>query len=460
MNRAAETITGYSLEELGGLHFGSVVSPEYRELAKQQIMRKLAGEEVTTYELEIIRKDGTPVPLEVSTWLLRRDGKPVGIQGIARDITKRREAENAAQESERRFRVLFENSSDAIMLWSAHGRVVYATPSVQRVLGYREPEIAGRVAMELVHPDDADQARRLWTDVLKAPGATSSGLFRVRHRDGSWRWIEGVAKNLLDERGVEAIVATFRDVSERIRTQQELQESVRLLESAYTDRRALMARLVTAQEEERERIAQDIHDDSIQGLTAALMRLETLRNHIEDPAQVEACDQLIRDVSRCIVSLRGLIFEVHPHALDEYGLEPALRQLMERARGQAGLEFSFEGGIQNEPPSAARQVVFRIAQEALTNVLKHARARTVHIDLEPLDAGCRVRIRDDGVGFNVNGNDPGPGHLGLAGMRARAHSAGGWCRVESSVGEGTLVEYWVPDVRPHSLAEDDAAVES
>ena len=123
INRAAETITGYSRQELAGLHFGSVVAPEYRELAKQQIMRKLAGEEVTTYEIEIIRKDGTPVPLEISTWLLRRDGNPVGIQGIARDITERRNAEIAAQESERRFRVLFENSSDAIMLWSAKGRV-------------------------------------------------------------------------------------------------------------------------------------------------------------------------------------------------------------------------------------------------------------------------------------------------------------------------------------------------
>jgi PAS domain S-box-containing protein len=458
VNRAAETITGYTRKELAGLHFGSVVAPEYRELAKQQIMRKLAGEEVTTYEIEIIRKDGTPVPLEVSTWLLRRDGNPVGIQGIARDITQRRDAENAAQESERRFRVLFENSSDAIMLWSAKGRVTYATPSVERVLGYTEPQIAGKMAMELVHPDDADQAARLWADVLRGPGRTASGLFRVRHMDGTWRWIEGVAKNLLQERGVEAVVATFRDVSERIRTQQELQDSVRLLESAYTDRRALMARLVTAQEEERERIAQDIHDDSIQGLTAALMRLETMRGHIEDPKQLEACDQLIKDVRRCIASLRGLIFEVHPHALDEYGLEPALRQLLERARGQAGLEFTFEGSLTHEPPTEARQIAFRIAQEALTNVLKHARARTIQVSVDSLDQGSRIRIRDDGVGFNVNGNDPGPGHLGLAGMRARAHSAGGWCRVESGVGEGTLVEYWVPDRRAHSLAEDAAPV--
>ena len=145
-----------------------------------------------------------------------------------------------------------------------------------------------------------------------------------------------------------------------------------------------------------------------------------------------------------------------PHALDEYGLEPALRQLLERARGQAGLEFTFEGGLTSEPPTEARQIAFRIAQEALTNVLKHARARKIAISVDSLDEGSRVRIRDNGIGFNVNGSDPGPGHLGLAGMRARAHSAGGWCRVESAVGEGTLVEYWVPDRRPHSLAEDAA----
>ncbi|MEX2459254.1 MAG: PAS domain S-box protein [Actinomycetota bacterium] len=457
-SRSAERITGYSREELGGMHFGSVVAPEYRDLARQMILRKLAGDPVTIYELEIVRKDGERVPLEISSWLVKVDGRPVGIQGIARDITERRKIEASVQESERRFRALIENSTDAIMLWSRQGRVVYAAPSVERVLGYSEPEVAGRIALELVHPDDADQAGRLWVEVMKAPGNQAGGLFRVRHNDGSWRWIEGVGKNLLDQPGVGAIVATFRDVTERIRTQQELQDSVRLLESAYADRRALMARLVNAQEEERERIAQDIHDDSIQGLTAALIRLEMLRNHLADPKQLEITDQLVADVRRCISGLRGLIFEVHPHALDEYGLVAAIRQILERARHQTGVEFDVAGALPEEPSSESRQIMFRIAQEAVTNILKHARARRIDVTVDAIEDGCRIRIRDDGAGLASAARasattEPEPGHLGLAGMRARAHSSGGWWRMESEPERGTLVEYWIPNVRPHSAAE-------
>ena len=446
VNRAASRISGYSPEEVESMNFAEIVAPEYRDLARRMIVRKLAGEQMTTYELEIIARDGRRIPLEINSWILFKDGRPVGVQGIARDITARRKAEAHAAETERRFRVLFENSSDAIMLWSSRGRVLYATPSVARVLGYSEPEIMGRVAMELVHPDDADQARRLWNEVSRAPGNVAQGLFRVRHRDGTWRWIEGVAKNLLNEPGVEAVVATFRDVSERVRTQQELQDSVRLLESAYSDRRALMARLVNAQEEERERIAQDIHDDSIQGLTAALMRLETLRNHLVEPKQLEMVDELLATIRRSIASLRALIFEVHPHALDEYGIEPAIRQLLERARHEIGLVFGVHGSLSLEPSTETRQTVFRIAQEALTNVVKHARAKRVDVWFESRDGGCLVRIRDDGLGF-VSGatSRSGPGHLGLAGMKARAHSAGGWAKVESRPDEGTTVEFWIPD---------------
>jgi PAS domain S-box-containing protein len=446
INRAAARMTGYTVEEITAMSIRGIVAPEYRDLARQMIMRKLAGEKVTTYELEIVKKDGGRVPIEINSWLIHQDGQPVGIQGIGRDITERRKAETLAQDSERRFRVLFEHSSDAIMLWSAQGRVLYATPSVERVLGYSEPQIMGRIAMELVHPDDTDQARRLWQEAMKEPGNVAGGLFRVRHMDGTWRWIEGVAKNLLKERGVEALVATFRDVTERVRTQQELQDSVRLLESAYSDRRALMARLVNAQEEERERIAQDIHDDSIQGLTAALINLETLRGHMADPKQLALCEQLIASVRRSIASLRSLIFQVHPHALDEYGIEPAIRQLLERAREEIGLEFDVVGGLTEEPSTETRQIVFRIAQEALTNVLKHARAKKVEITFETVDDGTRVQVKDDGLGFSSNGHsEPGPGHLGLAGMRARAHSAGGWCKVVSTPGDGTVVDYWLPE---------------
>ena len=188
-------------------------------------------------------------------------------------------------------------------------------------------------------------------------------------RDGDWRWIEGVGKNLMDDPGVGAIVTTFRDVTERVNAERDLKSSLELLQKVDAERRDLMARLVNAQEEERERIAMDIHDESIQVMTAVSMRLEVLQRHLTDPAQADACRQLQDSVRRCIASLRELIFEVHPHALEQYGLVSSLSQLLAKAAREVGLEYDRSQKLSGEPAAEVRLVVYRIAQEALTNVL-------------------------------------------------------------------------------------------
>ena len=139
---------------------------------------------------------------------------------------------------EERFRALIEHSLDAIALIEPDGTVSYVSPSIVRVLGYSPEEFVGLDAFEAVHPDDRDAARKQFADLAREPGGSQTVLNRVRHKDGSWRWIETVATNQVDNPSVRAVVANFRDVTERRRIEEALrerEERFRLIVESATD---------------------------------------------------------------------------------------------------------------------------------------------------------------------------------------------------------------------------------
>jgi signal transduction histidine kinase len=227
----------------------------------------------------------------------------------------------------------------------------------------------------------------------------------------------------------------------------ELTESLRKIQIVDEQRRRLLISLVHAEEDERKRIAGDIHDDPMQKIVATNMRLQLLRRQLSDPAHLEVLDKLLSTVRGSITSLRHLIFELRPHVLDQDGLAPALREYLESL--DADFEFSLEQQLQEEPDAELRVLLYRVAQEALTNIRKHAHARRVNVLLAEKDGGFLIRITDDGVGFTAPGTlQSERGHLGLSTMRERAEMAGGWCHLISLPGAGTTVEIWVPGSAP------------
>ncbi len=143
----------------------------------------------------------------------------------------KRIADQAVQDSENRFRALIENSSDAIALVGLDGTILYASPPVTRMLGYEIDEYVGQIAFEFIHPDDLQSAEEIFGRILQQPGISVTAQARERHKDGSWRWLEGVATNLLDEPSVRAIVVNFRDVTERKRAEEEIKRRVAELEA-------------------------------------------------------------------------------------------------------------------------------------------------------------------------------------------------------------------------------------
>jgi PAS domain S-box-containing protein len=176
-------------------------------------------------EFRFVLADGSLRCIESQGSVIRDDkGNPDKVLVVSRDVTERRRAEEDLRQSEERFRALIENSSDAIALLTRSGAVSYAGPSTERILGYPPAEFSGRDFLALVHPDDLERTTRVFGELIQKPGHTTKMEYRIRHKDGSWRWMEGTAKNLLDEPSVRAVVANYRDITDRKRAESEIQK--------------------------------------------------------------------------------------------------------------------------------------------------------------------------------------------------------------------------------------------
>ena len=216
----------------------------------------------------------------------------------------------------------------------------------------------------------------------------------------------------------------------------------------------LVARLEEAQEQERRRIAADIHDDSIQVISAADMRAQALARQIEDPELHAEALELHDTLREAVERLRHLLFELRPPVLDREGLVAALRQYLDQPSSGPALESVLDADLVTEPPDDVRATLFRIAQEAITNVRKHAEAGRLEVRLASSEDGVLLRVTDDGRGIEaLDLASPEPGHLGVPAMVERAELAGGWCRIDGTPGRGTTVECWLPLEPPAHVLE-------
>ena len=227
-NRGAERIFGYRAEEVIGQPVTLLMPERYRELCVAGLDRYLRTGEArvvgSTTELVGLRKDGSEFPIEMSLGETHEDGERL-FTGVIRDITERKEVESVVKESEERFRSLVQNTSDIITIVDADGTIRYVSPAVERAMGYKPEEQVGTNVIGSVHPDDREQAANTFAEVLKRPGLHPSLEFRVPHKDGSWRFLEHVVNNLLDDPTVGGVVITSRDVTERKEAERKLREA-------------------------------------------------------------------------------------------------------------------------------------------------------------------------------------------------------------------------------------------
>jgi signal transduction histidine kinase len=226
---------------------------------------------------------------------------------------------------------------------------------------------------------------------------------------------------------------------------QKLLYKVEELEAANLERGRLVADLVNAQEHERSRIASEIHDDSIQVMSAVALRLEMLGEDLADPDQREAVAKVAEKVAHAVGRVRRLIFDLSPRSLESGGLGSAIESYLREVGTEAGFTWHVEDQLPDDLPDEVEVVLYRIAQEAIRNAQKHADAQTVSVHLSRCDGATSLRIADDGVGFATAGAEHSPGHVGLPSMRERADMTGGHLQLESAPGAGCVIEVRVPD---------------
>jgi PAS domain S-box-containing protein len=376
------------------------------------------------------RSDGTNFPAEYWSYPMRRDGEVVGAVVALVDISERRRVE----EQLLAINAALENAVEGIARLDTQGRYVTVNRAYAAMLGYRPEELVGRDRELTIHPahrgDVAAACRR-----MLAEDRAEVEVLGVR-KDGSSFWKHVVLVTIRNPQGEWAGNYCFqKDITDRKRAEQALRRYARRL-------KVLSRRVVEVQEEERCHLARELHDEIGQSLTAIAVNLQAVRRSCGPDAhpRLEEC---LGIVQRGIEQVRSLALDLRPSMLDDLGLVAALRWYLDGQARRVGYEARFVARPEEiRLGSAAATIAFRVAQEALTNVARHARARRVLVKLWTRGGQLWLIVRDDGIGFDPEAAlrrvAAGRG-LGLLGMRERAALLGGRVDFRSVEGRGTEV---------------------
>jgi PAS domain S-box-containing protein len=370
------------------------------------------------------------------------------IEELARDTVERRKAGEVVRRSEEKFRGLLESAPDAVVIVDAEGAIVLVNRQTEQMFGYTREEMMGQKIERLLPKRFEAQHLAQRDGYISAPVTRQMGVGLELHgtrKDGTEFPVD-ISLSAIETPEGQLVTAFVRDIHERLAAAN-LQEDLAVLQRDLAERRRLIGSVVRASEEERRRIASDIHDDTVQAMTAVGLRLGLLRKKLDEPAQLAALDELEVGVRDAIVRLRNLLFALRPPELDREGLVAAIQLNLEQLKVDHGLDYELDDRLEREPDAETRTIAYRIVQEALFNTRKHAEASRVELLFDSRGDGVFASIHDDGSGFSPGEPDaPGElGHLGLVAMRERAELAGGWLKIESVPNQGTQVEFWIPN---------------
>jgi PAS domain S-box-containing protein len=355
----------------------------------------------------------------------------------------------ALRESEERYRKLVELSPDGIYV-HRDGLLLFINPAAAALFGRDREELIGKSILDLVPPGMHEEVAERLRAAREAGGEPLHQTTRFLRSDGSETWIEGFSVPITFG-GEPARQAVIWDITERVRTEEELRRSRQEL-------RRLAAHLQSVREEEQVRIAREIHDELGQSLTALKLDLAWVRRRLGErgregahEALEEALEERLAAMSELVdgtlSSMRRLALELRPGVLDDLGLEAAAEWQIDEFRQRTGAVCEYHADLGRlEIDQEVATATYRILQESLTNVARHAEAGHVEVTLRANQEGLWLEVRDDGRGFDPSRMRE-TSSLGLLTMYERARACGGRFDVRSTPGEGTTVSLHVPEPR-------------
>ncbi len=450
---SAERILGYKPEELVGKGTLEFLHPDDAQNVSKtlDVLFKHPGQAVIM-GVRFLHKDGSWRVIEGVVNNLLHDPMINGIVVNYRDITERKRAQEALKQREKHFRVMIENSLDDIAILDREGNIISQSPSVEFVLGYGPDEHIGRRSLDFVHPDDMPDVAAAFARLVQNPGATFHGELRTQHKDGSWRILEVMIRNFLDDPVVGGVLANFRDVTERKMAEDERVEHAATLARAE-ELQLSRQRMVSEQESVRRDIAQQLHGSVQNRLIILLHRLAELERAASPTELAEEIGNLRQKLAELLENqVRSISHRLYPSILRR-GLIAALRSLEDQLEAALPIEMELdEELVQHERadpkliPEQVRLAAYRIAEEALTNAVKNAKASRITMALGLSSQGwLRLTVQDNGQGFDLGSVSGG---LGLLTMQDYAEVVGGRCVVHSAPDEGTKVTAILPLATP------------
>ena len=422
-----EGVLGYSPEEyLANPDLRSqTIHPEDRGWVLQEDIRTDETGEPYSVEYRRISRDGRVVWVREEAVLVRdSEGRPLFWQGILMDVTERKHQEEALRQSETLYRTVVEQAEENIFLVDATSRrVLDANDALLRSLGYTDDELKEMTLYDIVAHDQ--ESVDLNIGRIMVEGHRSLGERQYRRKDGSLADVE-VNVSAVPYNGEKVMCVVAHDVTERKRAERMLEE---------------------IREAERNRLARELHDSTLQDIVYALQEVQVMQVVSGDDLN-PALEDTAEALKRSVEGLRGAIFELRLKETLERSLVSSLENLVDlnrrMARGRYELELLVEDDFPARLPNKTGQELTRLVQEALTNVRRHAEAKHVRVELG-LDGGLAyVEVSDDGCGFDSERATTG---IGRQSMRHRALELGGEFSVESAPGEGTRVRFSIPVTR-------------
>jgi len=465
-NPGAEKIFGYADAEVMGHGFSMIFTPEDQTVGIDRLELETARETgLASDERWHLRKDGKRIWLSGTVSPLLAGDQVAGFVKIARDLTEKREAENALLRSEERLRIALESAEMGAWDWDVLADKVEWNERHFVLLGL-PPDGCSRASgafLRFVHPEDRESVvAKLVTAVENTTDYQAE--FRIIRADtGEVRWMTGYGRTVDTHEGrATRLTGVMYDSTERKISAEQLQRAHDELESRVNertrelsealerlrseiaeraklegDRRELLKRLVTWQEHERARISRDLHDNLGQHMVAVKLGLDAMQAGLKQPKEVEAFDHLRQNVDSLIKATHRQAWELRPAELDHLGLEVALRHYIGDWSGRTGIpaEFHTEGTDDTRLHPDVEIAFYRVVQEALTNVARHSGASRVTVRLRMVEGG-ELLIEDDGNGFAPESVVK---RLGLLGMGERISLIGGVLEIDSAAGKGTRV---------------------
>ena len=448
-NKACEKLTGYNRDELIGMNVIKFLTGEFLDTAREVKRKLLEGEVIEQpYEQRLIRKDGTVGIVKMATSLVSINGQGAGFENIARDVTEEKIAEEMLSK-------ITNGSPIPSFVINKQHKITHWNTAIESLSGISAERIIGTdkqwqafyteqrptMADLIVDGASADEIGEYYRDKYKKSKLIDSAyeaedFFPALGEHG--KWLHFTASPIKSEGGeIIGAIETLQDITE----EKQMQENLRF----YTQQ------ITRAQEDERKRIARELHDEASPLLLLLIQRLDATSSQAQPKLSTrlkKTLEGLRKQAVEALEGLRHYAQDLRPRILDDLGLIAALEWMAEDLVKNYGIDTDVEViGNERSLPAEVELLLFRIAQEALSNTRKHASASTVVVRLEFSDNKIKMTVSDNGKGFKLPtqvNEFASTGKLGILGMYERARLLSGSLEIQSELGKGTQVVAEVP----------------